>query len=371
MSDGSRWGESSAWSIGVEEEVMIVDAETLAQVPAVDVLVQEAAGLELPGRLKTELLASVVELNTGICETAAGALDALVRLRAEATQIAERHGLRLMAAATHPLSVPEAQEIRAEERYRRFVEYVGITARRQGVNGLHVHVGMPSGDACFTALERILPWLPVVLALSANSPYLAGRETGLVSARAELLGALPRSGAPPVFGSYSGWERFVSRVRDSGLPLADDYTSFWWDVRPHPRFGTLEIRMPDQPTSVELSGALVALLQALCCKIAAEPDGEARPAERGDFQQNRWAASRFGPNAELIHPDGERTMRAAELARELLERVAGVADELGSASLLAGIDPDTCEATEQLAVGRANGLGALCRDLVRRTLRSE
>ncbi len=348
---------------------MIVDGDTLAQVPAVDVLVREAAGLELPGRLKTELFASVVELNTGICETAEEALDALVRLRAEAAQIAERHGLLLMAAATHPLSVPEEQEIAAEERYRRFVEYAGITARRQGVNGLHVHVAMPSGDACFTALERILPWLPVVLALSANSPYLAGRESGLFSARAELLGALPRSGAPPVFGSYSGWERFVARVRDSGLPLADDYTSFWWDIRPHPRFGTLEIRMPDQPTSVELSGALVALLQALC-KLAAEAKGATRPAERGDFQQNRWAASRLGPGATLIHPDGERTMRAAELARELRERVAATGDELGSASLLAGLDPDGCEAIEQLAVGRANGLGALCRDLVRRTLRS-
>jgi carboxylate-amine ligase len=226
---------------------------------------------------------------------------------------------------------------------------------------------MPSAEACLDVLEAVLPWLPVVLALSANSPYLAGRETDMLSVRAEVLTVLPRSGAPPAFGSYAGWQRFVDRVRASGIPLARDYTSYWWDIRPHPRFGTLEIRMPDQPTAVELSGAFVALLQALCKTAAERPPGA--PAERGDYQQNRWAAARFGPQALLVHPNGRSAVPASELARELLGLVAPVAEQLGSAELLRPLEPERCEAERQLEVGRADGLVAVTADVVERTLR--
>jgi carboxylate-amine ligase len=359
-----RFGESAPFSLGVEEEVMILDADTLAQVPRVEALARETDS----GRLKTELFASVIELNTPICATPADALETLRGLRAEAVRAAREHGLAIAAAGTHPFSVPEEQEIADDERYHRFVGYAGPTARRQGVQGLHVHVGMPTADACFATLEGVLPWLPVVLALSANSPYLAGADTGLLSARAEVLGTLPRSGAPPAFGSYAGWERFVERMARSGLPLANDYTSFWWDVRPHPKFGTLEVRMPDQPTSLMLTGALVALLQALCKTILEGGDG--RPAERGDYQQNRWAASRFGPRAVLIHPDGERAVPARGLAEELLELVSPAARELGSSDLLSALDPSGCEADRQLDVGRRDGLRAVCADLVERSLAS-
>jgi carboxylate-amine ligase len=226
---------------------------------------------------------------------------------------------------------------------------------------------MPSSDACFDVMEAILPWLPLVLALSANSPYLYGRETGMLSSRAEVLGTLPRSGAPPAFGSYSGWEQFVERMRRSGLPLADDYTSYWWDVRPHPRFGTLEIRMPDQPTSIARSGAFVALLQALCRIAADEPPS--KPAERGDYQQNRWAAARFGPRALLLHPDGDRVASASELWLELRERLAPALSELGGEALIRPLDEACgCEADEQLELGRERGLEALCAELVARSL---
>jgi glutamate---cysteine ligase / carboxylate-amine ligase len=360
----ARFGESTPFSLGVEEEVMILHAETYEQVPRVDLLARETAN----GRLKTELFASVVELNTPVCETATSAVEALRTLRAEAARAAEEHGLVVAAAGSHPFSVPEEQEIADHDHYRRFVEYAGPTARRQGVNGLHVHVGMPSAEACFAVMEAVLPWLPVVLALSANSPYLAGAETGLLSTRAEVLGTLPRSGAPPIFGSYAGWERFVERMRATGLPLTDSYKSFWWDVRPHPWLGTLEIRMPDQPTSVAVSGAFVALLQALC-KTLADGDEGRFPAERGDYQQNRWAAARFGPRAQLIHPDGDRAVPADELFVELREIVAPAVDELGSAGLLTFV-PTRCEADLQLEIGRANGLEALCADLVERALAS-
>src|SRR5919201_3918737 len=299
-----HFGESAPWSLGVEEEVMILDAETHALKPGVESLVAWAEGRALPGVLKMELLASMVELATGVCASPQEALAALRELRAAAHEGARENGLLVAAAGTHPFSIPEQQDIAPDPRYREFVAYAGISARRQAVCGLHIHVGMPGPEECMRALEGVLPWLPVVLALSANSPYLAGEETGLASKRAEVLAELPRAAAPPVFRSYGEWEAFVERfVR---LGLADGYTRFWWDIRPHPRFGTLEIRAPDQPTAVERTAAFAALLQALCVTVL---QNEPRPpANRGDYAQNRWAALRFGPRAELIHPDGERQL---------------------------------------------------------------
>lgn len=364
----ARFGESSPWSIGVEEEVMILDAETLALVPAVEVLVRGAEGTNLPGRLKTELFASVVELNTRVCASVGEALGSVGELRRAAAAIARENGLALAAAGSHPFSRPEEQAIAPDERYREFVEYAGITARRQGVSGLHVHVGMPSADACFQALEGVLPWLPLVLALSANSPYLSGEETGLASTRAEVLALLPRRGAPPAFRSYGEWERFVEGLVRAGL--VRDYTAIWWDVRLHPRFGTLELRMPDQPTSLGLTGAFAALLQALCVAVLRAPPREYDPASRGVYEQNRWAASRFGPRAKLVHPNGGRAVPAPALAEELLELVRPAARELGTEELLGAIDPGRCEADHQLEIGRASGLEAVCADLVERSLAS-
>ena len=161
---------------------------------------------------------------------------------------------------------------------------------------------------------------------------------GLVSDRAEVLAELPRHGAPPAFRSYAEWEEFAERFIRLGL--ADDYTRFWWDIRPHPRFGTLEIRMPDQPTELERTVGFVALLKGLCDAVLERPPVAYDPAGRGMYQQNRWAASRFGLAAELVHPDGDRTARASELAIEL----AALAGE-------DGLDPTRMEADRQLEVG--------------------
>jgi carboxylate-amine ligase len=360
------FGRSAPWSLGVEEEVMILDAETLALTPAVEALLGGADGGELPGVLKMELLASMVELATGVCTTPQEALRALRELRSTADESARRAGLRIAAAGTHPFSLPQAQDVAPDPRYREFVEYAGISARRQAVCGLHVHVSMPGPDECMQALEGVLPWLPLVLALSANSPYLAGEETGLASARAEVLALLPRAAAPPVFASYAEWEAFVERYVRIGL--ADGYTRFWWDIRPHPRFGTLEVRAPDQPTEVELTAAFAALLQALCVSVLdREPPA---PANRGDYAQNRWAALRFGPRAQLIHPDGSRLVPVAELIAELLSLVEPAVRELGTGELLSVLDPSTCEGDRQLEIGRSLGLEAVAADAAERSVRS-
>jgi glutamate---cysteine ligase / carboxylate-amine ligase len=361
----ARWGEPSPLSLGIEEEVMILDAETLLLEPAVGVIVLETEGLDLDGEVKPELFAAVVELTSPVSRSVPEAVESLRTLRRTAIEAAERHGLRIAAAGTHPISPPEEQEIANDPRYQAFVEYAGVSARRQGVNGLHVHIGMPSAEACFHALEGVLPWLPLVLALSANSPYLAGRETGLASNRAEVLAQLPRAGAPPAFRSYADWEAFAERFRRLGL--IDDYRRLWWDIRPHPRLGTLEVRMPDQPTRLELTAAFAALLQALCAIVLASPEPLHDPAGRGVYQQNRWAALRRGLDAELVHPHRDQLVPVRDLAAELVELIAPAAAELGTAVLLQPLLRGVCEGDEQLDIGRAHGLNAVCAELVART----
>jgi carboxylate-amine ligase len=344
------FGESASFSLGVEEELMIVDGRSLDQVAAVDRILAGVAGLELPGLLKTELFASVFETTTGVCADAFEVDDVLRALRRAAGAAAVAEGLAIAAAGTHPFARAEDQPVVDEERYTSFKRYGGISVRRQGVQGLHVHVGMPSGEACWRCLESILPWLPVLLALSANSPWLNGERTGMASNRAPVLTQLPRAAGPPAFATYGEWEAWVERLVILGV--TQDYTRIWWDVRPHPRFGTLEVRVPDQPTDVGLSAAFAALVQALC---AAALDG-ALPGNgrlladrgRGDYAQNRWTASHFGPRGELLHPDGASVASAAELGRELLERVHPFAARFGTQAMLERIDVGRCEADGQL-----------------------
>jgi carboxylate-amine ligase len=212
---------------------------------------------------------------------------------------------------------------------------------------------MPDAETCLRVLEWFVPWLPVVLALSANSPWFEGERTGLLSTRAEILGLLPRHGAPPRFDSWSDWEHVIRRFTDSGVVAG--YGALHWDVRPHPRYGTLEVRMPDQPTDVGRTGAFVALVHAFAAWALEQPPAPAAAGDRAVFDQNRWAASRFGPRAALIHPEREgASVTAVDLYAELVQRIG--ADPLGGAA---------CEADLQLAFDDPHETTA---DLVRRSL---
>jgi len=342
----ARFGASPPLSLGVEEELMILDAETLQPTAGVETLLAAARGWELPGLLKTEMHASVVELNTGICTGVDEAVAALRTLRDAASGLAREHGLVLAAAGAHPTAPLDSLPVVQEARYLAMLRHVGRAARRQGVNGIHVHVGVDSGERCHERLEAVLPWLPVVLALSANSPFEAGVDTGMLSLRAGILAELPRAGAPPRFASYADWEEWVERR--AALGVLEDETRIWWDVRPHPRLGTLEVRVADQPTALERTELLVRLLRDL---VESAPSRPSDPAGRGDYLQNRWAAARFGLDAELVHPDGERLVVARELAAELL-----------------GEAPPEPEALRQLDVARRDGVDAVVADLVARTV---
>jgi carboxylate-amine ligase len=347
-----NWGRNL--TVGVEEELMLLDGETLQQVGKADVIVEAARPAR--GEAKYELFASVVELATDICADAEDAAQEIRDLRRHALRIAKENGLVLAAAGTHPTSISADQEIAPDPRYRKFVAYAGQTARRQGVNGLHVHIGMPDAETCLRAMENVVPWLPVVLAVSANSPWFEGHETGMMSMRAEVLSLLPRHGAPPRFESWAEWQRLVDTFCKAGV--VTDYNAIHWDMRPHPKHGTLEIRIADQPTDIRHTAAFVAVLRALCAWGAEQEFPDADPLRRAVYDQNRWAAARFGPRGTLIRPDGEGAATVAELWRELVERV-GVDP---------GLDASVCEGDAQLERGRADGLDAVTADLVARSV---
>jgi glutamate---cysteine ligase / carboxylate-amine ligase len=309
-------------TIGVEEELMILDADTLLPAAASHLLVGED---EL-GTLKTELHASVVELTTPVCASVAEVMESLRGLRALAAARAASHGFVVAAAGSHPTAALESLPVVQEERYLAMLRDVGYAARRQGVNGLHVHVGMPSLDECWERLEAVLGWLPAVLALSCNSPFLDGVDTGMLSNRAAVLAELPRGGAPPAFASYGEWQRWVDRLVSLGV--IDDYTRLWWDARPHPRLGTLEIRIADQPTSLERTAEIVRHVVRLV------EQAPARVTPRGDYVQNRWAAAKDGLDAQLIAPDGSSVVTARELLGVGGELQPEAVERLGPAQLV-------------------------------------
>ena len=309
---------------------MLLDPEALALAGGVERL------LGPPG-LKTELFSCLVETNTRVCETADELLDELVRLRELARGRAQETDLAVAATGSHPFSQPEDQEIVEEPRYLAMLAE-RPTARRQLVCGLHVHVGMTSFEHCVATLEAILPWLPAVLALSVNSPYLDGAEPGSLSGRAGRLLELPRAGAPPVLDSVAAWESVVATA-------GGDYTRIWWDIRPHPRLGTLEVRIADQQTSVTRAAAFAALVQALC--VAALPRDE--PLPRNLYLEQRAAAARgLAPTHELL---------------ELIEPAARELDSWDLVAVLRGPP----EAMRQLEVGERNGPKAVAADLLARS----
>ena len=337
--------------MGVEEELLLVDEQTLEPVAAAASIVERAGD-----GVKHELMATFVETATSICDSPQEAYDEVRALRRRVAEAAAPDALRALAIGSHPFASPDDAPIVDNPDYLEFAAAVGPAARRQGVCGLHVHIGMPDPETCFRAHEGVLPWLPLVLALSANSPWFRGEETGLLSTRAEVLATLPRSGVPPSFGSWDGWVATMERWIRAGVLKKPTQT--WWDIRIHPALGTLEIRAPDQPTDVERTGAFIGLLHALAAWAA---EGDGRPASRADAHTNRFFASRFGPDASLIHPDEDRLVPVPVLYAELLERLGSFPDH----GLLAPFDPAHSEAQRQLAAGDPR---AACADAVERSL---
>ena len=330
------FGVGPALALGVEEELLLVDDRTFALAGGASSIVAGRGP-----RLKTELFECIVETTTPVCANAAEVLESLSGLRREVAAAAAPLRLVVAAAGAHPFSEPLDQEIVAEQRYAEMLEELGDIARGQLVCGLHVHVSMPSAEGCMRALEGMLPWLPAVLAVSANSPLLLGAKAGSRSARAERLLELPRSGAPPPLTDVAAFEAAVAAA---GV----DYTRLWWDVRPHPRLGTLEVRIADQQTDVRRSAALAALVQALAAH-AVEEGGE--PFDRVEYGRRRAEAA-FG-----------------KADREALARhVEPAARSLGTWERVGALLAEPAEAERQLSVAAADGRVAVAADLVARSI---
>jgi glutamate---cysteine ligase / carboxylate-amine ligase len=344
-------------TLGVELELQLVDAQTLALRNAVGAILADLPE-ELEGSVKPELMQSYIEINTAVCDdVAAVGRDLETKVR-QVEEIAARHNLRLYWAATHPFSPWWEQEVTPNERYYGLVDLLQESARRLVTFGLHVHVGVDSGDKAVMVCDRIMRHLPTLLALSANSPFWNGRVTGLRSHRVKVMEGLPTAGLPPQMRNWSEYVWLLNHLTETGFIRT--IRELWWDVRPHHNFGTVEVRICDLPPDLHAVLALTALVQCLVHRISEEVD-------RGIFrfdthpmlvQQNKWRACRFGLDASLVDLDTRTPRPARQVARDLVARLRDDAKALGCEphldALLALADGPT-GADRQLAIFERTG----------------
>ena len=330
-----RFGAAAPWSLGIEEEVFLVDAETLETVPAFSRVITEASE-----RLKPELFECLVELTTPVVPDADAALAELRRLRAELAVRAAAHQVLVHSAGTHALARAAGQPIVPVPRYRHLAAQLGDRIYRQLVCGLHVHVSLSDPETCLTAFEAVVPWLPVLLALSANSPFAEGADTGRRSERAERLLEMPTGGTPPLLASWDDWT----------AATRGDSTRRHWDAWPRPEYGTLEVRVMDMQTDVRRSAGLAEIVRALVLTLA-----ETIPEtyDRGLYARRRAEAA--------VNPPARAEVEA-------LAALVEPALDPGARHLAEAVLAGRPEAERQLDVAAADGIAAVPADVVGRTL---
>jgi carboxylate-amine ligase len=334
-----NFGASEPYTLGVEEEYMLLDGETLDLVQHVEAVLAATEGHELEPRVNPELMQSVLEIATPVCRSAAEVEDELRKLRSYVTAIAREQGMRVGSAGTHPFSLFERQRITARDRYRHLVDQLQYVARRELIFGLHIHVAVDDPERAIQIVNGLLVHLPAFLALSANSPFWRGELTGLASSRQMVFAAFPRSGPPPRFRDYSDYAEVVGHLEKTGCIA--DYTHIWWDIRLHPRFGTVEIRVCDAVTRIEDAVALAAFCQ---CLVKLYSERHAVGAEIPSYHrilttENKWLAARYGLQAPVIDLVAGRRNRVpvAQLVRRTLRELEPHARELGCDVELEGI----------------------------------
>src|SRR5437764_1318408 len=289
-----------SYTIGIEEELMILDAETLELSNSIETMLESATPDELTGEVKPELMESVLEIATQPCRTTAEAGEQLRGLRRLVREVADENGLAIGAAGTHPFAMWEDQRIVARPRYRDLISALRFVARQELIFGMHVHVGIDDPEKAIHVANGMRVHMPVLLGLSANSPFWRADTTGMASTRTPIFRAFPRVGIPP---TYDGWEDYERRIEFMiTARVIEDYTYLWHDVRPHPNFGTVEVRVMDSQTHIEHSLGLAALVQALVRELA-EHYEEGGQLSRYPFEmldENRWLAARHGLEGELV-----------------------------------------------------------------------
>ncbi len=324
------------FTLGIEEELMICDAETGELAQAIDSML---AGVpdDVTGEVKPELMQSVLEIATAPCANVAEAAEQLAALRRTVREVAAGQGLAIGAAGTHPSARYLDQKIVDHPRYRELVAELGWIAQQELIFGTHIHVGIDGAEKAVYVADGMRGYLPLLLAMSTNSPLWQGRLTGMMSSRTPVFRAFPRVGIPPYYGTWEVYSHRVEQMMKGGA--IPDYTYLWWDVRPHPNLGTVELRVFDQQTRIEHTVGFAALGVSLAHRLSAEYE-EGRPSIEHPSElidDNKVRAALTGIEGRLIDFDRGVEVPAAEMARDVVEQLRDHANELGCEAELVGL----------------------------------
>ena len=345
------------FTIGIEEEYQILDPESGELTSYIQEFLEQGR-LVLQDQIQPEMLQSQVEVGSKICSSIREAREELARLRGSIVRVAEANGLRVAAASTHPYSSWMEQEVTDAERYNRHAREMAEVARRMLIFGMHVHVGIDDKDLMIDVMDQARYFLPHLLALSTSSPFWHGRETGLKSYRSIVFENLPRTGPPPEFKSWAEYERFIATLISTGC--IDEPTKIWWDIRPHPKFPTLEFRVFDICTKLDEAVCLAALILGIVAKLIKlrQANQSWRRYQHHLVTENKWRAVRYGIDGKLIDFGQQREVPVRDLIGELLALIDDVVDELDirdAAEYANVILEEGTSADRQLAVYRETG----------------
>ena len=334
-----KYGVGDPFTLGVEEEYMLLDSDTSDLVQHIDTFLSAVREPEFEERTAPELMQSVLEISTPVCHNAGDVDGELRKLRSYVSELGRKQGLRVGSAGTHPISLFERQRITARDRYRALVDQLQYVARRELIFGMHVHVAVDDPEKAIKLVNALLLHLGDLLALTASSPFWRGELTGLQSTRQMVFAAFPRSGVPPRFRDYTEYAEVVGQLEKTGCIA--DYTHIWWDIRPHPKWGTIEMRVMDAVSPVEDAVAIAAYIQSLVKYYSERFDaGDSLPSfHRMLVTENKWLAGRYGLEAPVMDLLTGRRNRVpiAQLVRRTLREIEPHARELGSDRELDGI----------------------------------
>jgi carboxylate-amine ligase len=328
---------SSGYSLGVEIEFQVLDSKDLNLVPFAPLLLEQAPKILRP-RLSLEFIKSILEIQTGVCEDLRDVENDLLQTCALAEELAVDNDFLLYAASLHPFARAADQELSEKERYKKIMQELQIIGRRFISQGLHVHVGMPDGETAIKVCNLIQAFLPIFLTLSCSSPFYEGKDTGLMSYRTKLFEALPLAGQ---FEYMEDWPYFVDQVE--GLKkygIIEGIRDLWWDTRPNPEFGTVEIRVCDLPVKFTSILALVALIQSTAAWLAEEVGGGSSLSPYL-LKANKWQAARYGLEGRFVDPTeilGDHPMQFRLAAMILKSRVSPYGSKLGCESYMENLD---------------------------------
>jgi carboxylate-amine ligase len=317
-------------SIGIEEEYQTVDPVTRDLRSHIHAEIVQKGKMLLQERVKPEMHQSVVEIGTGVCRNIQEAHEEIRDIRRQIIGLARENGLRLAAGGTHPFAEWRNQEIYPDDRYKVIVEDLKMVARANLIFGLHVHIGVEDRETAIQLMNSARYFLPHLLALSTNSPFWLGMDTGLKSYRCKVFDKFPRTNIPDIYQSWSEFENYVNLLIHTNC--IDNAKKIWWDIRPHPYFPTLEFRTCDMPMRLEESIAIAALCQAVIAKLYKlhEQNQTFRHYSRSLIMENKWRAARYGLDGKMIDFGKQTEVDARKLIEEILEFVSDVSDELGS-----------------------------------------